>query len=235
MKKLFLAVMLIASSLALAGCVKMNYGLKINMDGSGELSFLVAMQQQLAAMSGSSMKEAKVEASKEGYEITNYKKDQMVGFVAKKQFDDVNELTAKDMIYGGEDKSKNDNNDFDLNVKKGLLFTTYRVNGQFDFTNMTEETEENEMFDQEMQQSFLDQMDLSFKLTLPIKPDKEDHNATLTEDDGKTLVWEFIPNEINDVKLAVKVPNLVNIGLLLAGAAALIIGLIVVARKKKRV
>ena len=53
------------------------------------------------------------------------------------------------------------------------------------------------------------QLDLSFSLTLPIKP--LTHNADHVSPDGKTLTWDISLLQPNTVNVVVKAPNIKRI------------------------
>lgn len=100
----------------------------------------------------------------------------------------------------------------------------------FDFEDIIE-TEEDENFSKELEDSIFSQLDLTFNLDLPVKAGK--NNATEIKDNGKKLHWSFIPGIKNNVEVEFTKTNYLNITLLFFGVL-LIVGFILFLRKKRK-
>lgn len=168
------------------------------------------------------MEETKKEAETRGFKVVNFKDDKYIGLKLEKHFDTYEDLAKKE-----------DMRLFDLKVeeKKGFFKNKYSISGNFDFTGMMDDAGTEE-FDQQMASSMMSQMDLNFTLVLPTKVGE--NNASEIKDDGKTLVWEFLPNVNNDIEFEFEKVNYLNIGLLIFGGIILAVVIFVFIKRKRK-
>lgn len=227
LRKGLLTLMALLVILMTTGCVKVKSNLKINKDGSSDLTLIYALDEQIASFGGdvnSSLNELKKGAEEKGFKASNYKDDDYLGVKVTKNFEDFKEvssdLTDEQQLFK-----------FNVDEKKGFFKNTYAVKSEFDFTGMTEEIDSDSM-DAEIASSVINQMDLSFTLVLPVKAGE--NNASEVKNDGKTLEWVFIPNEINDVEFEFEKVNTLNIVLLVAGLVAVVISLFFILKRRKK-
>ncbi|MDE3839337.1 hypothetical protein C0966_08210 [Bacillus methanolicus] len=212
-------------TILLTGCVKFNTTLKIHSDGSSDLTIIYGIDKQVASIDGTmtkSMEETKKEAETRGFKVVNFKDDKYIGLKLEKHFDTYEDLAKKE-----------DMRLFDLKVeeKKGFFKNKYSISGNFDFTGMMDDAGTEE-FDQQMASSMMSQMDLNFTLVLPTKVGE--NNASEIKDDGKTLVWEFLPNVNNDIEFEFEKVNYLNIGLLIFGGIILAVVIFVFIKRKRK-
>lgn len=225
MKKLFILAALIAA--VLTGCVSAQYHVKVNRDGSVDLEYHMAMDPSLTALSGGEdpIQEAKSKAEKEGYAVTNYTEDDMVGFKATKHLKNIKDFSLKSLIGdAGQAAIQKDA----LTVKKGLFMDIYKLNSNIDLSSMKQTGEYAEMTNM-----MLAKVKLQFTLTLPVKP--KTSNAGNITDNGKTLEWKLIAGQNNELNVEANVPNMVNIiiaCIIIVGILAVIIIALMLKRKK---
>lgn len=74
-------------------------------------------------------------------------------------------------------------------------------------------------------------MKFDFAITLPVKA--KTNNASKNEDDGKTLVWNLIPGQHNEISMEAEALNTTNITIVSIGAIMLIALIIVVVIRKR--
>lgn len=82
-----------------------------------------------------------------------------------------------------------------------------------------------------MTQGMLKSMKFDFAITLPVKA--KTNNASKNEDDGKTLVWNLIPGQHNEISMEAEALNTTNITIVSIGAIMLIALIIVVVIRKR--
>lgn len=238
-KRLFLVTLLLIVAVSLTGCVDAKFHLTINKDGSGDFSYKMLMDPTILAFSSqgndasdkdplTSMLE---DAKKSGFTTTNLNENGKVGFEAVKHINNIEEDLNNGTLFGNSNIDKNFKPEEGLKIEKGFLQTTYKMKSDFDMSSMTASNESAEM--NAMTQNMLRSMNFSFALTLPAKV--KIHNASTTQDDGKTLVWNLIPGQHNEISMQADVLNTTNIALLVCGVLIIlvaIITLIIFNRKK---
>ncbi|WP_147535469.1 LppM family (lipo)protein [Bacillus marasmi] len=210
---------LIITTLILTGCIKINTSLKINADGSSDVTLVYGVDKQLAAMDKDfSLEEFTTEAEANGYKVKKFEDDRFVGYKLTSHYETLAELSKK-LDYNG------------LSIKveedKGFFKTKYIVTGNINLSDMTENN--NNGFEQQFAESFMRQMDLKFSLTLPQKAGK--NNASEVKDDGKTLIWELKVNSENKLEVQYEKMNILNISFII-GVIIGIFAIVGVARRK---
>jgi hypothetical protein len=198
--------------------------LTVNSDGSGDLSVIYAISKQLAAMQpnvNSNFQDTKKSAEKAGYSTSDYNDEKYLGIRFKKHFDDLRTLKQ----FPNNDKVK-----FNVKENKGFFKTTYDVTGNFDLTGLTNSNSSD--MANSVAAAAISQMDLRFTLNLPVKAG--DNNASKITNNDKTLVWTLVPNQNNELKVEFSAVNMLNVGLLIAGIAVLLVLLVFFIFRKKR-
>lgn len=218
-RKMVLLLFILFIILSMSGCVKLKSNLVINSDGSSDLSIIYAIDEKISALGGDlGFDDTRKEAETNGFKVTNYKDDDYIGLKVKKHFNTLEELSKQ---------SKSEAIKLKVIEEKGFIKNKYTLNGAFDMTGMMGDT--GDEFEQQMNESMLSQMDLSFTLTLPSKAGE--NNATKVKNEGKTLYWELVPNENNKLELVYEKYNYINLLMLLMGGIILI-GTIIILTKK---
>lgn len=242
MKKSKLALLfslLLFTVTTLTGCVDGKFHLTVNKDGSGDFTYRMLMDPALLAFSsegeGASndpLKEMLEDAKASGFTTTNINENGKIGYEAKKHIDNLQESIKKGSLFGDQDMDKNIKPGEGLTIEKGFLKTNYKLKMDFDMSDMTEgDSGESEEI-KAMTQSMLRSMNFNFLLTLPVEAST--HNASKTEDAGKTLVWNLIPGQNNPIEMEAEVVNTTNIGLIGGGAfLALVLLVLIIKRRKK--
>lgn len=211
--------------LSLSGCGQVYYHVTINKDGSADLEYRVGISDSLlglAELGDSPIDKMRKSAEAEGFAVKNYREGGMTGIIATKHFASMNELSAKfqELLEKGIEEGMSLKDQIpNVEVKKVFWQTHYTFKADIDLS--LNKTAEGDPIADVIANTFLNQMDLRFLLTLPVTP--KTHNALRVSDDGKTLEWQLIPNSLNRIQVEVIVPNLVNIGVTLAGAVVLIL------------
>jgi hypothetical protein len=213
------------------GCVKMNNTLVINKDGSSDLTMIYGLDSQLYAMgdASKSIDDMKKDAEQNGFKVVNYKDSKVIGIKISKHFKNYKDITI----------AKNPTSDNGISLKvnetKGFFKTKYKVKSIYDLTGMTDSmgSESEEEFDQQMINSVIGQMDLNFTLKLPVEAGE--NNASSVSNSGKTLKWELIPDEKNELNVVFEKINILNIVLLIVGIGlVLLTGLFILLKRRKK-
>ena len=88
-KTLALIVITIVTLLTLTGCANVNYEIKLNKDGSGDVSYILGYDKSFLSSMGvtteslandDSLDEMKEEAQEQGFTVTQYEDDNTYGF-----------------------------------------------------------------------------------------------------------------------------------------------------------
>ena len=227
--------MLIIALVTLTGCMNVNYEVKLNEDGSAEISYLLGYDKSFLSSMGVSTEDLKNDETianmqetvkNEGYTAEQYEDDNTYGFKAVKKVNNIGEFAIEEALLE-EGKKAEDSNKISYE-KKGLI-TKYAQNAKVDLTTMLEyESEESAA----MINAMMKQMKMTYKITLPFKAG--DNNATTVSEDGKTLEWTLKPGEVNEIKFeATKnpIPTYVVIGV--AVVVLVIVVILILNRNKK--
>jgi uncharacterized membrane protein len=224
----------------LSGCVKGDFHITVNKNGSADLDYKIGMMAQLVGLisgSGNGKQDPiagmKVSFENVGFAVSQYRDGDYIGVSAKKHVDNLkdigNSLPNENMLNESQKSQVSDKLNF--TEDKGLFFTTYRYTGSIDFTNMKPDDKDT----MGIQQMMLKQVDLKLTLTLPVQADAQ--NASRVLPDQKTYQWDLIPGTKGDIMLQAKVPNVTNIIisiLLLIVIVAAVIVFIVKSRRKRK-
>lgn len=180
--------------LTLTGCANVNYDIKLNKDGSGDVSYVMGYDKSFLASMGvettsvkndDSLNDMKKEAEENGYTIEDYEDETTFGFKALKHVNNIQEEFDLDNITeDGEESNK-------IMYEKTVLKTKYSQDAKVDLTNMFEDNNA-------MLKAIVSQMKISYRITLPYKAGS--NNATTVSEDGKTLEWTLKAGEVNEVK-----------------------------------
>lgn len=233
MKKLFLLFSFLFLTIALTGCAKGEVVMELSRFGSANIECKIVAMPLVA----SQLTSVKEDFSSDGFQVENINEDKMQGFIAKKHFNSLDELNKTKIVRGFElnknrtqtDTAKSTESESKkaaVIYKQGLLFDTVAVNTHLDLrANKKDETKESQW----LVKNLLQQVNLRFVLKLPTAADSS--NATTSPDGGKTLVWDLILGEDNELSAQVTYLNPYKAGGLLI--AALGAG-IIFWRKKRR-
>lgn len=227
LKSITLVAFFILLLFVLTGCANVNYEIKLEKDGSGDVSyimgydksFLSSMQVSIEDLQNDdSFDEMKQEATKTGYTVEAYEDDNTYGF---KAFKHVNNIQNEFSIEPGSDK------DDGIKYEKTLLKTKYSQDAAVDLADVTGSAED------AITKAVLGQMKITYKVVLPFKAG--DNNATLVSEDGKTLEWTLKVGQTNEIKFVAEEDRTVY---LVAGIAVIVLiivlsTIVVMANKKK--
>lgn len=183
--------------LTLTGCANVNYDIKLNKDGSGDISYVVGYDKSFLASIGvetsslendKSFDEMEEQAKQNGYAIEKYEDDNTYGFKATKHANNIQE------DFDVNDEVDTDSEDAGrIMYEKTLLKTKFSQSSKVDLTNMSEDSE-----DAAMLKAVMSQMKISYKITLPYRVGS--NNATTVSEDGKTIEWTLKVGEVNEIK-----------------------------------
>lgn len=216
----------------LTGCANVNYDIKLNKDGSADISYVMGYDKSFLTSMGvettsvkndDSLNDMKKEAQEKGYTIEEYEDETTFGFKASKHVNNIQEEfdLENSVIESDEESNK-------IVYEKTLLKTTYSQNAKVDLTTMLEDNNA-------MLKVIVSQMKISYKITLPFKVGS--NNATTVSEDGKVLEWTLKVGEVNEIQFEASqdygIYGLVGIALVLLIAA--IIGTVVLKKSKKTV
>lgn len=193
LKSLLFVVFLSMLLFVLTGCANVNYEIKLDKDGSGDVSYIIgydksflsSMQVSIDDLQGDdTFDEMKQEAIDDGYTVESYEDDNTYGFKAYKHVDNIqNEFQIN------EDSSQSDA----IQYEKKFLTTKYSQDATLDLSDLTGDSEEDAFAT-----AILGQMKISYKIVLPFKVG--DNNATTVSEDGKTLEWILTAGQTNQIK-----------------------------------
>jgi len=180
----------------LTGCANVNYDIKLNKDGSGDISYVIGYDKSFLASIGvetsslendNSFDEMEEQAKQNGYAIEKYEDDNTYGFKATKHANNIQEDfdVNNEVDTDSEDSGR-------IMYEKTLLKTKFSQASKVDLTNMSEDGE-----DAAMLKAVMGQMKISYKITLPFRVGS--NNATTVSEDGKTIEWTLKVGEVNEI------------------------------------
>lgn len=180
--------------LTLTGCANVNYDIKLNKDGSGDVSYVMGYDKSFLASMGvettsvkndDSLNDMKKEAEENGYTIEDYEDETTFGFKASKHINNIQEEFDLDNISEDSEESNK------IMYEKTVLKTKYSQDAKVDLTNMFEDNNA-------MLKAIVSQMKISYRITLPYKAGS--NNANTVSEDRKTLEWTLKAGEVNEIK-----------------------------------
>ena len=219
-KRMFLVLLLVAFSVAAAGCIKADESVTIKEDGSSTMvTRMVGNMFAAEALKGS-----KDEFVKENPDavVKEIQDGDMTGYEVEVSYPDIETLAAK----GGDM----------FTAAKSWFYDTYT----FDLFVKGEEmdTGEQDPESKAMVQSMLNQIQYRFTLNLPVKP--ETQNADSVSSDGKSLTWDLKATiaEGKDVQMqaSYRIYNQAHIAMTVGGIvlALLLVGGFLYMRRRKQ-
>jgi hypothetical protein len=218
---------IVAVLILLTGCVKADYHITLQSDGSATIDYLLAIDKMALATSSQSdpFADLRSKAKQDGYLVLDYEDETHKGLRMRKTIADVE--GAKFSTLNNELFEQV--NDLTLTTERSLLTRELQIDTVLDLRN-----QQQDLISSLMSSAFYTQADIKLRVTLPIKP--KSHNASQMSDDGKTLTWDIMLGQTNPLQLNVVIPNVWTIsfiagGLLLIGVGSFVLWLIL--RRKK--
>jgi hypothetical protein len=191
----------------------------VNADGSGRYQFTLLTQPQALPY----FAEYEALLKKQHFQLTSLRRDQRVGWIARKHVADVlHEPLPLALSTATQPGAKQA-----VTVDKGFYQTIIRVNYPLDLTQITEQSP--------LVTLIQDRIHLRLSVALPVA--FVEQNATTISKDKKTATWQLKVGQINQLRASVMIPNPIGWIVTLAGAGILLILLIAVLiwmRKKYR-
>jgi hypothetical protein len=250
-KRVALVLLLVFVMVSTAGCAEGIFHVTVNRDGSADLNYKVgfdnsfyslmsamgSMGNNNSSSNSDPLSEYRQQFQSDGFTVANFNDGQSTGIVATKHLTSVNELSssANNLNLGqnnsqGNSQSNSTPNHIPITVTKTFFSTEYNLDTNFDLSSLADSSQ-NEFSG--LTNAMLSQIKLQLLVTLPIKPGL--NNAANTLDNGRTLEWDLIPGQNNQIQMEATVPNVLNIAATAVGAViiiALVIFLILRTRKK---
>ena len=241
MKKSFKVLCLMLVAFMMSGCMKFNMNMDINSDKSMNLELIVAFANEMMGSSNeTNMDNSEIQKLKDnGFNVEEYSDDTMTGYTISTKINNIDDVsTEKDTMFNLNDIFNGEKLSDIFTVKKGFLKNTYIVKiGEEESTDMTNEIEDdlNSTYsddsllatDDADLSMLLNSMDINFTINLPYKAISS--NATDTENNGKTLVWQptSASNSSSNIEFSFELYNMTNI-YLMVGIVILIIVIIII-------
>lgn len=241
MKKSFKVLCLMLVAFMMSGCMKFNMNMDINSDKSMNLELIVALANEMMGSSNeTNMDNSEIQKLKDnGFNVEEYSDDTMTGYTISTKINNIDDVsTEKDTMFNLNDIFNGEKLSDIFTVKKGFFKNTYTVKiGEEESTDMTNELEDdlNSTYsndsllatDDADLSMLLNSMDINFTINLPYKAISS--NATNTENDGKTLVWQptSASNSSSNIEFSFELYNMTNI-YLMVGIVILIIVIIII-------
>ncbi len=258
MKKSCKVLCLMLVAFMISGCMKMNVDMSINKDKSMKLSITSALANSLLDEYGKEDlidEDEKKQAEEQGFKIEKYKDETMTGYTFTKEFKNIDDISSEKKVNFDLNKLTEDKSTQVFTVKKSFFKNTYTVvmenstetdlKNQFDIEDDSynysnypsdldySDTQNNSLdFSNEFDiSSLMSSMDMKFNVTLPYKAISS--NATTIENDGKTLKWDLLNQNLKNLEFEFELYNMNNI-YLTAGVIVVIILLIIIILKKSK-
>lgn len=218
-KTIGIVLILLVMLVTLTGCVNVNYEVKVNRNGSGDISYVYAFSQDTLKSFNISAEDMvqvmKEQAQENKYAVEPYETEELAGFKASKHVKDLNTEFSLQEAFGDEYIQDNENNT--IKVDKSLFVTKYSQNAEIDLTSMKEMASE---------------IQIEYAITLPVKA--KTNNANKVEKGGKTLRWNFMGGEVNKVEFTATQINIVPI-IIVVVAVIIIVAIVFIILRRKNV
>ncbi|OGO83749.1 MAG: hypothetical protein A2Y18_01700 [Clostridiales bacterium GWD2_32_19] len=211
---LFLGVLL-TMLMVMTGCMKADYNMNINRDGSGVLDIAILYNNDVLSYIGD-LKQAKEELEGKGFVVQDYKTETQTGYKGSKPVANFEEWKTllNEMSGGG---TSDEAQGFELKQEKNKLIIT----GMLDFS----EAEAGGM------SSVLKQVELNVNIKTPFKVIES--NATVHE--KGVYSWKIDLTTKNEIKYIADTSNtLLIMGSILGVVVLVLIAAIVIAVKRKK-
>lgn len=230
MRRWFLILLLVACSLAAAGCIKAEETVTIKEDGSSTMVTRM-VGNMFAAEALKSSKDAFVKENPDAV-VKEVQDGDMTGYEIAVSYPDIETLAAK----GGDMFTAVEGRNAGAAVAKSWFYDTYT----FDLFVAREkmDTGAQDPESQAMVQGMLAEVQYNFTLNLPVKP--ETQNADSIASDGKSLTWNLKATitEGKDVRMqaSYRIYNQAHIALTVGGIvlALLLVGGLLYMRRRKQ-
>lgn len=216
----------------LTGCANVDYDIKLNKDGSGDIAYVIGYDKSFLASIGvetsslendNSFSEMEEQAKQNGYTIEKYEDDNTYGFKATKHANNIQE----EFDLNDEAGSNNEETG-KIMYEKTLLKTRYYQDSKVDLTDILSDEEEAAML-----KAVMAQMKVSYRITLPFRVGS--NNATTVSEDGKTIEWTLKVGEVNQIKFEASqdygMYALLGLAVVLVAVAA---GSVILSKKAKK-
>lgn len=229
LKRTFLPLLLMTIILLLTACAKGEAHVTVNTDGTADVKFNIQMSNQNLEIIGQPelINKLKDTFAEQGFETESAATKDTQGLTASKQID----MSSADQKLEIPDSVK-----FTHDTEEKFFYSTHRIVVDADLMSaipVNDWTDTLNSIPSFVRNLVFKEVDLDFKLTLPIKP--ESSNANQTSEDHKTMTWNINPLSNNHLELTVNVPNIQNILIVSIGLLVLmIVTTIFFVRRRKR-
>ena len=243
MKKCIKVMGLVFTMLLFSGCMKSTVDIKVNSDGSVDVSYIAAvsskaseeMKEQVGSEDENDLfvDEKQIqEARDNGYEISDYKDDNYQGIKVSKHLNSIDEISKEEEVIAKTSFAFEDDQHL-FTVKRG--FFTNKYIAKISYSDEKEDQDKIKEYQNiDEYKEFFEGMDLSFNLELPSKAIKS--NATLV--DNNKYTWDLTKFDQEYIEFEFEMINIKNIIICLiivCGLIAIIVGTIIFIKKKKKI
>lgn len=235
MKKITVILCLLLLTVLSAGCAKGEVVMELSRLGSADIQCKLVAIPLVASQLGS----VRDDFVEDGFQVEDVKEEKMEGFLAKKHFANVSEVNQTKIMQGFKlNKNKNQAAGKQGEIQatelkkttvvftQGLLFDTVAVNTHLDLRSSEKDESKESKW---LVKNLLQQVELRFVLKLPTTVDSS--NASRSPDNGKTLVWDLVLGEDNELQAQVTYLNPFKAGGL--ALVLVVVGGLVWFRKKR--
>lgn len=218
MKKILsLILVMILLLVTLTGCVNVEYAVKLNRDGSGDITYVYAISKQaldaLQMTADELLDSSKQQVTDSQYTLENYETDEEIGFKATKHIGNVTTELSLEEAFGEEYIKDSDSNG--VNIEKKANKTIYSQNAVIDLTSST------------IEDLSYTGAKIKYSISSPGEINLEKTNGTISED-KKTVTWELKLKEKNEIKFEAIEKNNIWIWIVVGVIGALaIVGVII--------
>lgn len=243
MKNFFKMVIIGAVFLMLTGCVKFEFSMGINKDGSVNLQLIEAFDKSLIESDDSNLNTTDLKQIREaGFSVDDYIDDSMKGYKFTKKIGNINSVSFE---YGDNVTDINsllEKADVKLfSVKKGFFKNTYkaRLKSSSDDHNQLNSSMSDSIGDLDSSDSITDSsdyssmmsnIDVNFVVNLPYKALYS--NATSIDNSGKKLTWNLMTFQDEIIDFEFELYNMTNVYIVIGVVVLLVLLIIIVIIKK---
>ena len=246
MKKYLRIMIVVVSIFLLTGCMKVEFSMGINKDGSMNFQIIEAFDKSMMDGSDFTSEQSNFkDLEKQGFYIQEYTEDEMKGYKITKYFDDINVYSIENESFVG------DLNEF-LEEGEGSLFTVTKgffknkysaklsvssgdldsnidsshgsmddssINTDFDFSDDLDDDTSLDGFDSSNEIPDYSQMMANMELNFVVNLPYEaiSNNASNVNNDGKNLTWNLMTHQSETLDFEFELYNMTNIYIVVGG------------------
>lgn len=236
-KRMLLLLVSLCIPVLLSGCLRYNISTAIHKDKSMDFEMVIAMSDQLLALTGSDAIDMS-EAAENGFEVKTYSQDGYSGSVVSRSVPNIDYISGPEPVTVNFDADSLQEMKQLFQVEKGFLKNRYTAHFVVD---MSEAAEEAGGDDLGMTEAAFQSMDLKYVLSLDMEPLSCDGKLVSNENGVYVYQWDFSFEKPTEINYEFEIGNGAGLfkiaGMVLGGlvlTVMIIVGIVMLTKKSRK-